>query len=69
MKLSNPGFLWLFAAHRVSSSQIGGLFECVAHLQHAPVVAVPADDLDADGKVVSENAQGTEIAGFPTTEM
>ena len=41
-----------------------GLLERVRQLQDAPVVAVPADDLQADRQPARRESAGTEIAGF-----
>ena len=38
------------------ASEPGRLLERVAHLQHAEIVAVPADDLDADGQPLGREA-------------
>jgi hypothetical protein len=37
---------------------IGGLFECVAKLQYAPVVVMPANDLNANRKAAGRKRAG-----------
>ena len=47
----------------------GRLLERVSDLQHAPLVAMPADDLNADRKPGCVNPAGTEIAGLAMNVM
>jgi hypothetical protein len=45
------------------------LFEGMGKLQHAPLVVVAADDLNADGHPPAVKPAGTEIAGFDMNVM
>ena len=52
---------------QVSASKKRLLFECVSQLQNTAFILVAAHDLNAYGKSLSSETQGTEIAGSPVT--
>jgi len=39
-------------------ADMGGLFECVPKLQYAPIVVMPANDLNADRKATRRKRAG-----------